>query len=292
LKYKPIASEQGMDYLMPTRYETFEPSSIETIDTAFYRYVDEVLSLKTNTNQGTKKVKVLWLGSERAFQTKSDKELRDSAGKLILPLMTVHRDSINKDPAFKGTFQANVFEHPDYKGGAITIARRIKQDKTRNFANADRARSVATGDETGRTKNSKIVYQEITTPAPTYVTVMYTITIRTEYQQQMNDLVQPFMTKTGNINSFIIKDEGHRYEAFIQPDFSENKNLNNLGEEERMFETKVQIKVLGYLIGEGDNREKPKVTIRENRVQVRISRERVITGDKIPWKDKDDDYRR
>ena len=65
-----------------------------------------------------------------------------------------------------------------------------------------------------------------------------------------------------------------------------------MGEEERMFETKVQIKVLGYLIGEGDNREKPKVTIRENRVQVRISRERVITGDKIPWKDKDDDYRR
>jgi len=276
---------------MPTKYEPFEPSSIETIDTAMYKYIDEVLNLHANTNKGLEKVKVLWLGSERAYQIKNDKELRDSAGKLILPLMTIHRDSISKDPAFKGAFQANIFEHPDYKGGAITVTRRIKQDKTRNFANADQARSLGNGNETGKIKNSKIVYQEITMPAPTYVTVMYTIAIRTEYQQQMNSLAQPFMTKTGNINSFILKNEGYRYEAFIQSDFAENKNLDNMSEEERMFETKVQIKVLGYLIGEGTNREKPKVSIRENRVQVRISRERVLIGDKIPWKDKDDDYR-
>ena len=128
-------------------------------------------------------------------------------------------------------------------------------------------------------------------PAPVYVAVTYTITLRSEYQQQMNALSQPFMTKTGNINSFMLKNDNYRYEAFIQPDFSENKNLDNLAEEERMFETKVQIKVQGYLVGEGDNREKPKVIIRENRTKVRISRERVIIGDKIPWKDKDKDYR-
>ena len=58
-----------------------------------------------------------------------------------------------------------------------------------------------------------------------------------------------------------------------------------------MFETVVQIKVLGYLIGEGKNRERPKVTIRENYVKIRVSRERVIVGDKIPWKEKDNDYR-
>jgi len=58
-----------------------------------------------------------------------------------------------------------------------------------------------------------------------------------------------------------------------------------------VFETKVQIKVQGYLVGEGDNREKPKAIIRESRVKVRISRERVVVGDKIPWKDKDSDYR-
>ena len=276
---------------MPIRHEPFEPSSLETIDTAMYKYVDEILNLHTNTNKGYDKVKVLWLGAERAFQTKNNKELRDSAGKLILPLIAVHRDSVSKDPAFRGAFQANVFEHPDYKGGAISISKRIKQDKTRNFANTKRNRATKNGDETGRIINSNIVYQEIIMPAPVYVAVTYTITLRTEYQQQMNSLAQPFMTKTGNINSFMLKNDNYRYEAFIQPDFSENKNLDNLAEEERMFETKVQIKVQGYLVGEGDNREKPKMIIRENRTKVRISRERVIIGDKIPWKDKDKDYR-
>lgn len=280
-----------MDYLMPIKHESFEPSSIETIDTAMFKYIDEVLNLHVITNKGDEKAKVLWLGAERAYQTKSNKELRDSAGKLVLPIMTLHRDSITKDPNFKTPFQAVGFEHPDYKGGAITITKRIKQDKTRNFNNSDAQRQKRRADETGITITSNDVFQEIIIPAPISISVMYTVTIRTEYQQQMNTLSQPFMVKTGNINGFMIKHDNHRYEAFMQPDFSQNNNLTNLGEEERMFETKIQIKVLGYLIGEGDNREKPKVTIRENRVKVRISRERSIIGDKIPWKDKNNDYR-
>tara|TARA_R110000824_G_scaffold326103_2_gene513072 strand:- start:462 stop:1064 length:603 start_codon:yes stop_codon:yes gene_type:complete len=199
---------------------------------------------------------------------------------------------MTKDPTFKGSVQANLIEQGDYKGGSsLTIMKRIQQEKTRNFANADKSRELKTVDGTGRGNNKKIVYQEITIPVPTYVTVMYSITIRTEYQQQMNDLVQPFITKTGGLNSFLFKHEGNQYEAFIQQDFSYNKNTTNLSEEERMFETKVSIKVLGYLIGEGPNRERPKITIRETAVQIRISRERVIVGDKIPWKKKNDDYR-
>tara|TARA_R110002096_G_scaffold42041_4_gene113378 strand:- start:114 stop:950 length:837 start_codon:yes stop_codon:yes gene_type:complete len=277
---------------MPDKIKTFEPSSIETIDGAIFKWVDQTLDLSTNTNRGEKKVPVLWLGTERAFQIKNNKELRDKVGKLKLPLITINRDSMTKDPTFKGSVQANLIEQGDYKGGSsLTIMKRIQQEKTRNFANADKSRELKTVDGTGRGNNKKIVYQEITIPVPTYVTVMYSITIRTEYQQQMNDLVQPFITKTGGLNSFLFKHEGNQYEAFIQQDFSYNKNTTNLSEEERMFETKVSIKVLGYLIGEGPNRERPKITIRETAVQIRISRERVIVGDKIPWKKKNDDYR-
>ena len=100
----------------------------------------------------------------------------------------------------------------------------------------------------------------------------------------------PFFTKTGQLNSFIFEYDGHKYEAFIQSDITENKNTTSLNEEERMFEAKIQIKVLGYLIGDGVNREKPQIIIRENAVEVKISRERVITGDKAPWKKKDKDY--
>ncbi len=271
---------------MPTNNTPVEPSSIENIDTGIYNWVSE-LDMSTTTNDGFKRTPVIWLGTERAFQIKNNKELRDDVGKLKLPLITVNRDSINKDPAFKGSFQAHMFENPDYKGGTITIKRRIKQDKTRNFANADASR-VQNGDETRRRSNKKIVYEHLTIPIPVYVTMMYTIVLRSEYQQQMNDLVTPFITRTGQINTFVFENNGWSYEAFIQPDFAENKNVDNLGEEERMFETKIQIKVLGYLIGEGINRVKPKYSTRETRAQVRITRERTIVGDKRPWLNTDD----
>ena len=276
---------------MPNKVEVLEPSSIETIDLGIYKYVDENFDLHTTTNDGMMKVPVIWTGTERTFQIKNNKDIRDSVGKLKLPLVTINRDSIAKDPNFKGSFQAHIFENNDYGGGAITRARRIKQVKTRNFANADFARTVENPKDTGRSDNKKIVYEYLTSPIPTYVTVMYTIVLRTEYQQQMNDLMTPFITRTGQINSFIFEYDGHRYEAFIQSDFSENKNTAALNEDERMFETKISIKVLGYLIGDGPNREKPQITIRENIVEVKISRERVITGDKAPWKKKDRDYR-
>ena len=50
-----------------TKEITFMPSTIETIDTGMYEWLDEVLSLSTTTNDGFKKVPVLWLGTERAF---------------------------------------------------------------------------------------------------------------------------------------------------------------------------------------------------------------------------------
>ena len=105
------------------------------------------------------------------------------------------------------------------------------------------------------------------------------ISLRTEYQQQMNELMTPFVTKTGAINYFVMRQNGHFYEGFIQGNFMAGNNLAGLGEEERKYETKIDIKVLGYLLGEGKNQETPKMVITENAVEVKIPREKVILGD-------------
>lgn len=269
--------------------ETFEPSSLETIDTAIYLYIDETLNLSCTTNDGFKKVPVVWHGSERPFQIKNNKELRDSVGKLKLPIISVHRSSVSRDDNFKGGFQATIGEVNDYRGGTVEITRVIKQDKTRNFANADRLRqSKSRGDETGRTTNSKIVYETITVPVPTYVTCMYEVKIKTEYQQQMNEIIPGFVFDTKN--NFIAEYDGHRYEVFIEDDYGIN-NVTDLGSEERVFEATVRFKVLGYLVAEGPNRDRPKITRRENQVQVRITRERVIVNQTRPWAKDDGKYR-
>lgn len=262
--------------------------TLETIDGAMMDFI-EGLNLHTKTNKGLSKVKAMWLGTERVYQIKSDNRLRDKNGGLILPLTTVNRTSMNKDPAFKGAFQAH---YPRGTEGRTTTTKQVpNQEKTSNFQTSE---FLKASKNTGYGKpedNNAVVYDFYNSPVPVYLTIMYDVTLRSEYQQQMNDLLQPFITTTGGINSFIFGKDGHRFEAFIQPDFAQNNTVTNLGEQERIFETKVTIKVLGYLVGEGLNMKRPSLSRKENRAKIRFSRERTIVGDKVPWKDKDNDYR-
>jgi hypothetical protein len=262
------------------------PSSIETIDIAMFNYLNETLNLHTNTNKGFKKVPVVWVANERSNQIKNRKELRDDNGLLIFPMMTLERTSIRKDPAFKGVAWAHIPNNPDEKGGAITVARRIKQDKTANFINADKRRTQATltsgigpGQENFPGASAKVVYETISMPIPTYVETNYKITIRTEYQQQINDLITPFFVRTGQITAFFIKNDGHRYEAFIQGDFGQDFNIKSFQDEERIYKAEIDIKVLGYLMGQGPNEERPKISIRENAVQFRMGKEQIILNE-------------
>jgi len=257
------------------------PSTLETIDAAFFEYVDQNFNIHCETNKGFAKVPVLWLSAERAFQIKNNRDVRNNKDALVLPVMTVERTSVIKDPNRKGIFYGNIPEMFDAQGGSIVIARRINQDKTKNFANADTYRYAKGGRHQINFpgKNEKVVYQSISIPMPVYVTINYNVVLTSQYQQQMNQMVTPFMSRTGAINTFVVQRDGHMYESFIQEDFSQNNNVASLGEDERSYQTIVSIEVLGYLIGDDVNQEKPKIVVRENAVQVRLPREHVIMGD-------------
>ena len=273
-----------MDYSMPANNEISHPSTLENIDTAIYRFINDTLDPHTITNAGKEKVNVLWMGTERTFQIKNNKELRDKVGKLRLPLITVTRSSVSRDDSFKGSVQAAYIGDDE----RITIRRVIKQDKTQNFQNASRKRSEK-GDDTGPVSTKKIVYETISIPKPTYLTCMFEVNIRTEYQQQMNHLLPLFMNSKKNY--FIVENNGYQYEAFIQDDYGLNSNQANLGSDERMFSAKVQIKVLGYINGGALESSEPVVKREESIVEVKISRERVIIGDDKPWNKTGEKYR-
>ena len=280
--------------------EKIEISTLETIDLGFYDFIDNNFDLHTTTNKGLIKVPVLWLSAERTFQIKNDRSFRDSVGKLRLPLISIERTEITKDKSFKGSVQADIpivkNQFDSYKQRPFYYKEKILQEKTIPYS-IRRGRDLTKGqqsfpdDKFKTISKKKIVKQSYFVPLPVYVTINYAITIKTEYQQQMNDLLQPFVTVTGQINSFVFEKDGHRYEAFIQQDFTTNNNTTNIGEDERMFETKIQIKVLGYFVGEGFSRNKPLLARRENQVRIRFGSERSVVGDKIPWKNKDNDYK-
>lgn len=266
-----------------TKEVQFEPSILETVDTALYNWLNEDLDIYSITNKGRIKTPVIWTSAERAFQVKNDKELRDIRGNLKLPLISVYRKSIVKDPAFKGIAWSHIPEPDGAKGGAISFGRRIKQDKTANFANA--VSNKRFGKKTSNFKNEKIVYETVTGPVPTYINCFYDVVVRTNYRQQMNDIFQVFIAKTGQINNFFIKENNHKFEGFIQNNFTENSNERNLSEGEKYYETIIELKVLGYVIGEGYNRDRPTYTVRENAVEIKLGKtfiEAPLSEDKEP----------
>jgi hypothetical protein len=251
----------------------FEPSTFETIDKSVLNFLLE-LNLFADTNEGWRNVPVIWGTSERAFQVKHNKDVRDQQGMLKLPLITIRRTGVTKDAQSAGAFQGNVPENADEQGGSLETSRVIHQEKTTTFANADSERLY--GQRNYPFPNKKIVYKTVSVPMPVNVTMMYEITIRTEYQQQMNELMLPFVTRPGTINYVNLKESGHRYEGFLEGNFSNQDNLQNFSSEERKFETKIGLKVVGYLVGQKNNREKPHFSIRENIVEVKIPKERIV----------------
>jgi len=272
---------------MADREYQIMPSTLETIDQAFYTWLDEALDIFATTNAGWKKVPLIWVSAERSYQVKHDKDLRDDYGVLKLPIISIERSSIVKDPTKKGIYWANVPPINDAKGGSVYVSKRIQQNKTGDFANADAYRKTATfssqgkgfGQENFPFNNKKIVYETLTMPLPVYVNVSYSLTLKGEYFQQINEMLTPFLVNTGQINNFFIKADGHKFEGFLPTDFAQNNNVASLGDDERLFETKIDIRILGYLVGAGKNAERPKISIRENAVQFRMPRERVVLGD-------------
>lgn len=270
----------------------FSESSLETIDKAVLNYINETLNISVDTNDGFKKVPVLWVTAERAYQLKHNKDLRDSEETLILPLITVNRTTIEKNPASEYAIPAaNIPEVRDAMGGSITIARRMNQKKTAEFQNAYAKR------EFGRSTWPKVpakrtVYETISIPFPTWVAVNYEISARTEYQQQTNEILRKFIRQGGlNRMPFRIESDGHKYEAFIDGTITNNSNVADIGMKQRNYETLISFKVLGYLFGDGDNQEKPLMVKRENAVEVKIARERVILGDVQDFLDKSGFYK-
>jgi hypothetical protein len=241
---------------------------------AVYRWLNDGLNLYTDTNEGWKKVPIIWVGGERSWQVKHKKELRNSNNTLILPVITLERTEMSKEVDKKGKYWGDVRPINDIQGGSIAIHRIINQEKTSNFANAESKKK--TKQPNFKRENKKIVYETKFVPMPVYVTMKYVIDIKTEFQQQMNDLVQPFATFPGGVNYFIIENDGYRYESFIEGGFNMKNNLLDLQENERLFNTQITVRVLSYLIGEGKNIDKPKVSTRQNIVEVKIPREYVI----------------
>lgn len=276
--------DQSIKSIVPMK-----PSTFETVDFALYDFINDKLNLYCTTPQGWTKAPVIWSGQERAKQAKDNPDIRDLNDALVFPIIAIERGTPIKNIESKGKFYGYRPRVGDFKGGSILIATRIKQDKTIDFSDAATFRKLGGDNEVGpgkitfRYKNpnarNKVVYEVASIPAPVYYQSDYKIKIKTEYQQQLNELVQPFLARPGTIGRVMINRDGYRYEAFIQPDTNEKTIADDMTEKPRYFESQITIKVYGYLIGGGPNEPQPFIVTRETLVNVAFLSEHVMLGD-------------
>ena len=260
-------------------YLPYHVSTIETIDGAMWDYIQN-RNINVVGNKGWQKMPIVWTSAERSYQVKHNKALRDADGSLILPLLAIERTGVEKGltSAKKGIFFANVPSlYPDGKRDGVTVSRQLNQSKTGDFENA--LSKYHTTQTNSPRPPKKTVYRYASVQVPVYLYITYSVVIRTQYQQQMNQAMAPFWTDTGAINYFTISKDGHRFEAFMGESFGQENNFSSMGSDERTIETKFDVNVLGYIIGADKNQDTPKVVMRESIVDVKYTNERAIFGD-------------
>jgi len=260
------------------------PSTISTIDEALYEYINTKLNIYCTSNEGFTKVPVKFAAAERSFQIKEDSTAREFGRTLKYPVISITKSSINNNPTNKGRY--GVYIPPYFASSespaSINIARVVNQDKTKNFANANAIRKSATGAsanyQTFPGNNKQIVYETLSIPMPTFIETSYTINLISNFQEQMNEMLSPFLSNHSTPTVFPIFNDKNRYEAFITPEYNIESNAEGLNLDERTFTTSITISVLGYLVGSDKNQETPNVVVRQSAAKVTIQREQVVVG--------------
>ena len=95
----------------------------------------------------------------------------------------------------------------------------------------------------------------------------------------MNDILTPFIRVSNGHKRIIIENNSNQYEAFFGEDYKMDNNISKYEANERKYETKIALNVFGYLIGDGKNQKRPRVARRENAIEIRFARERIVVQD-------------
>jgi len=253
--------------MVELKTQPFVESSIETMDTAVYTYINKELNLYTMRNGKSEKIPVLWSSAERAFQIKKNKELRDNNETLIYPLITVTRETIEKDT-----------EGSPFTPGSnyFAIARRIVPSDTQKFANAHSKKKFGINNK--NFKNSKVVYETLYSENVIAVVAKYNLMIKTSYLTDMNQIVNAFLTIT-NWRNVKIKNENHTYYMTFPTEFSFDKISESLEDDERYFETSLVIEARGALFPRQENINDAVIKSSQNAVNIKFNKERTIMGE-------------
>ena len=264
--------------------EDFEiPScSLEDVDKALFDLFNEEMPLYYKFKKTSRRIPVIFATGERFAILRRRRPLRDKAGSLILPLVSVMRTGVEQQPSL-GTsggqnapmiikkrlsqddsrFQAvvnklglnnqdNLASSGHVAGESLSGKRATAEPGTfavRNGANVP-SRELQSGKVLSPNLGMN-VYEIIQMPPVKYFQATYDVTFWAQYMQQMNDMLTATMISPQNYPGRCFRIEskkGYWFSAFVDTALNSGVNFDDFSDDERIIRYNFTINVVGYVI--------------------------------------------
>ena len=270
---------------VPENFE-FPQAGIETADRALFEMFDKSLPFQVKVKDQEINVPVVFSTGERFALTRRKKPVRDRNNAIILPIISIHRTGVDTSPSQGGygtpisfreqqsyvvrkrldpkdrNYQNIVnklglknqhdassrenFSRNDFFPGNIAKAGRVASRRNlRNLTYKDDPTGDLLRDDLGNN-----IFEIISIPYPTFITLNYEVTFWTQYMQTMNQMLEIMFAQFSGqgYESNIVSPEGYEYVAYLKSPLNSQDNFSEFSNDERIIKYTFNMSVPAYTI--------------------------------------------
>jgi hypothetical protein len=246
---------------------------IEDVDRAVFNLFNKDIPFFSDKSGKTTKTPVIFATGERFAILRRNKPLRDKAGALIIPLISIMRTAISqesvhatnqvqdhvikvklskKDPRYQNLVNKAGLKNQDNvasDGHKLTIGTNPGQVATRYpsaRATVDSRTGLLLADDLGNN-----IFEIITMPPTKAFKTTYEITFWTQYIQEMNSFMNSLMNSYYFKNTRALRietDKGYWFVGHVSEDLSQGANHDEFTDDERIIRYTFTFEVNGYTV--------------------------------------------
>jgi len=200
--------------------------TLKDVDSAVIHHIKNVMRPQIEEANETITVPVMYGNEERWVSIRNKSVLRDKNGSIVLPLIMLRRTDIAKS-----TTHQQPFKH-DVTGELVNVVRTSKWSKHNHY------------DRFAVQNGTTPVFENILTGPAEYVDLTYEFVIWSNYMEQMNSLVEMFVSQNDTYWG-----DSNDYKFLCNIDsFSDASEMDVSGE--RFIKTTFSAIIKGYLLSE------------------------------------------
>jgi hypothetical protein len=227
-RVNPNESETGIEFnrseKLSFKDDNTKPFSIglKDLDEAIFYYFNNIIKPSVYQNNQYISVPVIYGSPENWKSFQKDGYYRDKNGAIMMPIIAIKRDSLEKDRSVASKLDAN---HPHLY---------VNHQKTYNPKNAYSNFAAL---------NNKIpTRQFVANVVPDYVTLVYSCTVQTYYMEQLNKIIEAIEYAS---DSYWGDPSRYKFRAFID-NFTTTTEL--VTGQDRFAKATFSVRLRGYII--------------------------------------------